>query len=73
MCFRKEVIDAAKIDRERKVSRIERQHSLNFHSTEVILDCGPGEAIRSVTNEVGFSTSVLSKPRASLAANCAHL
>ena len=42
MCFRKECIDAIKIDWERKMNRIGRKHSLNFHHPKVILNCRPG-------------------------------
>ena len=73
MCFRKESIHATEIGRESKVSGIERQHSLNHHTPEVILDCGPGGPIvGSVTNEVEFSTYAFRKPKLSLAANGAH-
>ena len=70
MCFRKEVIAVTEISRESKVSSIGGQHSLNHHTPEVILDCGPGGPIvGSVTNEVEFSTYAFSKPRVSLAPN----
>ena len=42
-----------------------------FH--DIMLDCGPaGRHNESLTNYVGFSTYVFSKPRVSLARNRAH-
>ena len=72
--FAKRVLAPQRLaDRERSA---ELEDSTRWISTpEVVLNCGPierGQIVRSVTNEIGFSTHAFSKPTVRLVANGVH-